>query len=54
MIKFTKYFYANIIATMGVIILLASNDYPILFGFMGGWFVGIALKLAREYGKEEK
>ncbi len=39
---------------MGVIILLASNDYPILFGFMGGWFVGIALKLAREYGKEEK
>ena len=54
MIKFTKYFYANIIAMMGVIILLASDDYPILFGFMGGWFVGIALKLAREYGKEEK
>jgi hypothetical protein len=54
MIQFSKYFYAHIIAMMGVTICLVSDTYPILFGFMGGWFVGVALKLSREYGKEEK
>jgi hypothetical protein len=54
-IKFTKYFYAYILAMMGIIIMcVVSGPYPILYGFIGGWFIGSGLRLAREYGEEKK
>ena len=30
------------------------DEYPILFGFVGGWFCGVGLKLAREYGEQNR
>jgi len=53
-IKFTKYFYAYILAMMGIIMCVVNGPYPILYGFIGGWFIGSGLRLAREYGEEKK
>lgn len=39
---------------MGVVVCMVDSPYPILYGFVGGWFIGIGLKLARESGKENK
>lgn len=52
MIKFTKYFWAYIISCMGMTLLIYGNEHPFLFGFVGGWFVSVGLRLAREYGTE--
>jgi hypothetical protein len=52
-IQFTKYFYAYVLAIMGVIMCNVGGPYPILYGFIGGWFIGSGLKLAREYGEEK-
>ncbi len=48
----TKYFWAYIISIMGVVVCMVDSPYPILYGFIGGWFIGIGLKLARQYGEE--
>ena len=39
-IQFTKYFYAYVLAIMGVIMCNVGGPYPILYGFIGGWFIG--------------
>jgi hypothetical protein len=51
-IQMTKYFWAYIISIMGVVVCMVDSPYPILYGFIGGWFIGIGLKLARQYGEE--
>jgi len=54
MIKFTKYFWAHIIAMMGIILLiLADVGNQTLFSFFGGYFVGVGLRLSREFGEEK-
>lgn len=54
MIKFTKYFWAHIISIMGIILLiLADVGNQTLFSFFGGYFVGVGLRLAREFGEEK-
>jgi hypothetical protein len=54
MIRFTKFFWAYVISVMGMVLLIYSDEYPILFGFVGGWFCGVGLKLAREYGEQNR
>jgi hypothetical protein len=54
MIKFTKYFWAHIIAMMGIVLLiLADVGNPSLFSFFGGFFIGVGLRLSREFGEEK-
>ena len=52
MIKFTKYFWAHVIAIMGLWMCMLKTPYPLLYGFVGGWFVGVGLKLSKKYGEE--
>ena len=54
MIRFTKFFWAYVISVMGMVLLIYSDEYPILFGFVGGWFGGVGLKLAREDGEQNR
>ena len=54
MIRFTKFFWAYVISVMGMVLLIYSDEYPILFGFVGGWFGSVGLKLAREYGEQSR
>ncbi len=54
MIKFTKYFWVHIIAMMGIVLLILADDAnQTLFSFFGGYFVGVGLRLAREFGEEK-
>ena len=53
-IKFSKYFWAHIVAIMGIWICIMDSPYPIWYAFFGAYFVGVGLKLARQHGSEEK
>jgi len=52
MIQFSKYTWAYIIAVMGI--LLIQVDGGVIMTFFGGFFVGKAIQIAREFGEEEK
>ena len=54
MINLTKYFWAYVFAIMGMILLIFVDNYPILYGFFGGRFIAIGLRLAREYGEQTR
>lgn len=53
MIRFSKYFWAHIMAMMGIIIAMVSSPFPILYAFIGGWFIGIGLRWARQSGEQD-
>lgn len=49
-IRFTKYATSFLFAFMGIYISIIGHN--ILFGFIGGIGIGLALKMAYEAGKE--
>lgn len=51
-IRFTKYAVAHLYAFMGIYISIIGKG--ILFGFLGGIGIGLALKMAYDAGKENK
>lgn len=38
----------------GIVLVTIDSPYPILYTFVGGLFIGNALKLARQYGQENE
>ena len=48
----TKYGIANLMVMGGIILVTIESPYPILYTFVGGLFIGNALKLARQYGEQ--
>ena len=40
-------------AMMGIIIAMVSSPFPILYAFIGGWFIGIGLRWARQSGEQD-
>jgi len=52
MIQMTKYGIANLMAMGGIVLVTIDSPYPILYTFVGGLFIGNALKLARQYGEQ--
>jgi hypothetical protein len=54
MIQITKYGIANLMAMGGIVLVTIDSPYPILYTFVGGLFIGNALKLARQYGQENE
>jgi hypothetical protein len=49
-IRFTKYAISFLFAFMGIYISISGHN--ILFGFIGGIGIGLALKMAYDAGKE--
>ena len=54
MIRFSKYFWAHLISIMGMVMVMVGSPFPILYAFVGGWFIGTGLKWARQSGEEKK
>ena len=54
MIRYSKYFWAHLISIMGMVMVMVGSPFPILYAFVGGWFIGTGLKWARQSGEEKK